>query len=175
MVAVQIANAMFMCAKYQMDAYRARGILPHCEILCGEECTNRPGADAYCEHLYLLVQNQSDLVYKSLGIPAVEDPAAVLGAQMASVARRVNKIGVDYVMDRAFEVAQILADMSKTGELNIADEMIDDIARAVCLALFLNNPEDAIDSKMLRVLTALKKMFPRQFNKQPSEDSDVFE
>lgn len=167
---------MFMCAKYQMDAYRARGILPHCEVLCGEECTNRPGVDAYCEHLYLLVQNQSDLVYKSLGIPTVEDPAAVLGTQMAGVARRVNRIGVDHVMDRAFEVAQILADLSKTGELNIAEDTICDIARAVCLGLFLNNPADAIDSKMLRVLTALKKMFPRQFNKWPLEDSSgVFE
>jgi hypothetical protein len=130
----------------------------------------------YCEHLYLLVQNQSDLVYKSLGIPTVEDPAAVLGTQMASVARRVNKIGVDYVMDRAFDVAQILADLSKTGELNIADDTIYDIACAVCLGLFLNNPEDAIDSKMFRVLTALKKMFPRQFGKWPSENSSgVFE
>lgn len=167
---------MFMCAKYQMDAYRARGILPHCEVLCGEECTNRPGAGPYCEHLYLLVQNQSDLVYKSLGIPTVEDPKAVLGAQMEIVARRVDRIGVDYIMDRACDVALILADLSQTGKLNVAENVINDIARAVCLGLFLDNPEDAIDSKMLRVLTALKKMFPRQFNRWASEDSpDVFE
>jgi hypothetical protein len=132
--------------------------------------------DAYCEHLYLLVQNQSDLVYKSLGIPTVEDPAAVMGTQMAGVARRVNRIGVNNVMNRAFEVAQILADLSKTGELNIAEDTIYDIASAACLGLFLDNPQDAIDTKMLRVLTTLKKMFPRQFSKSLSEDSSgVFE
>jgi hypothetical protein len=115
-------------------------------------------------------------VYKSLGIPTVEDPAAVMGTQMACVARRVNRIGVDHVMDRAFEVAQILADLSKTGELNIAEDTIYDIASAACLGLFLDNPQDAIDTKMLRVLTTLKKMFPRQFSKSLSEDSSgVFE
>jgi len=167
---------MFMCAKYQMDAYRARGMLPHCEVLCSEDCTNRPGVDANCEHLYLLVQNQSDLVYKSLDIPAVEDPKAILGAQMDHVAKRVNRVGADYIMDRAFDIALILSELSKKGELNIAGNLINDIAYAVSLGLFLDNPEDAIDEKMLRVLAALKKIFPGQFE-GPAWDGhqDVFE
>jgi len=66
--------AIFACANYHIDAYRARGILPYCEVLRGEECTNRSGADTYYERLYLFVQSESDLVYKRLGIPAVEDP-----------------------------------------------------------------------------------------------------
>jgi hypothetical protein len=160
---------MFMCAKYQMDAYRARGILPHCEVLCGEDCTNRSSVGTYCEHLYLLVQNQSDLVYKSLGIPAVEDPKAVLGAQIDNVAKRVNRVGVDYITDRAFEIALILSELSKKGELNIAEDLINDIAYVVSLGIFLDNPEDMIDDKMFRVLAALKKIFPAQFERHPFE------
>jgi hypothetical protein len=165
-----------MCAKFQMDAYRARGMLPHCEVLCGEDCTNRSGEGTHCEHLYLLVQNQSDLVYKSLGIPAVEDPKAILGAQMDNVAKRVNRVGADFIMDRAFDISLILSELSKKGDLNIAGNLIDDIAYAVLLGLFLDNPEDTIDDKMFRVLAALKKMFPGQFERPASEGpQDVFE
>lgn len=165
-----------MCAKFQMDAYRARGMLPHCEVLCGEDCTNRSGVGTHCEHLYLLVQNQSDLVYKSLGIPAVEDPKAILGAQMDNVAKRVNRVGADFIMDRAFDISLILSELSKKGDLNIAGNLIDDIAYAVSLGLFLDNPEDTIDDKMFRVLAALKKMFPGQFERPASEGpQDVFE
>jgi hypothetical protein len=160
---------MFMCAKYQMDAYRARGILPHCDILCAEDCTNHSGAGIYCEHLYLLVQNQSDLVYKNLGIPAVEDPRSVLGVEMDNVARRVDRVGVNYISDRAFDIALILSDLSKNAELNIGKDLINDIAYVILLSLFLDNPEDAIDVNMFRVLKALKKVFPTQFD-QPALD-----
>jgi len=166
---------MFMCGKFQMDAYRARGMLPHCEVLCSEDCTNRLGVGTHCEHLYLLVQNQSDLVYKSLGIPAVEDPKAILGAQMDNVAKRVNRVGADFIIDRAFDISLILSELSKKGDLNIAGNLIDDIAYAVSLGLFLDNPEDTIDVKMFRVLAALKKMFPGQFERPASEGPrDVF-
>ncbi|MGZ7131438.1 MAG: hypothetical protein ACXVIX_09850 [Halobacteriota archaeon] len=152
-----------MCAKYQMDAYRVRGMLPHCEVLCGEDCTNRLSSGTYCEHLYLLIQNEGDLVYKSLDIPVVEDPKAVLGSQMDNVAKRVNRVGADYITDRAFDIALILSEISTKGHLNISSNLIDDIAYAVSLGLFLDNPADAIDVKMFRVLLALKKMFPEQF------------
>jgi hypothetical protein len=158
---------MFMCAKYQMDAYQARGMLPHCEVLCGEDCTNRSGPGTYCEHLYLLVQNQGDLVYKNMDIPAVEDPKAILGTQMDNVAKRVNRVGADYITDRAYEISLILSDLSTKGSLNIAANVLDDIAYVVALGLFLDNPEDAIDVKMFRVLAALQKMFPEQFEKPP--------
>ncbi len=161
---------MFMCVKFQMDAYRARGMLPHCEVLCGEDCTNRSGAGNHCEHLYLLIQSQSDLVYKSLGIPAVEDPKAILGVEMDNVAKRVNRVGADFILDRAFDISLILSELSKKGDLNIAGNLIDDIAYAVSLGLFLDNPEDTIDDKMLRILAALKKMFPGQFERPASEE-----
>jgi hypothetical protein len=159
---------MFMCDKFQMDAYRARGMLPHCKVLCSEDCTNRLGSGTYCEHLYLLVQGQGDLVYKSLDIPVVEDPKAVLGSQMDNVAKRVNRVGADYIMGRAFEISLILSELSEKGRLNIAANLIDDIAYAVSLGLFLDNPEDAIDDRMFRILAALKKMLPEQFEKPPS-------
>jgi hypothetical protein len=152
---------MFMCAKFQMDAYRARGMLPYCEVICAEDCTNRSGT--FCEHLYLLVQNRSDLIYKNMGIPVVEDPKAILGAQIDNVAKRINRVGADYIMDRAFDISLILSELNKKGSLNIATNLIDDIAYAVSLGLFLDNPEDAIDVKMFRVLRALKKIFPGQF------------
>ncbi|MGZ4925224.1 MAG: hypothetical protein ACXV4B_02085 [Halobacteriota archaeon] len=154
---------MFMCDKYRMDAYRARGMLPHCQVLCDEDCTNHPDAGTYCEHLYLLVQDQSDLVYKSLGIPAVDDPKAILGAQMDNVVKRVNRVGADYIMDSAFDVSVILSELSEKGALNISENLIRDIAYTVALGLFLDNPEDTLDLKMFRVLAALKKMFPEQF------------
>ena len=165
-----------MCAKFQMDAYRARGILPHCEVLCGEDCTNRSGVGTHCEHLYLLVQNQSDLAYKSLGIPVVEDPKVILGIQMDNVAKRVNRVGADFIMDCASDISLILSELSKKGDLNIAGNLIEDIACAVSLGLFLDNPEDTIDDKMFRILAALKKMVPGQFE-GPALDGpqDVFD
>ena len=156
---------MFMCDKFQMDAYRARGMLPHCEVLCSEDCTNRSDSGTYCEHLYLLVQEQGDLVYKSLGIPAVEDPKAILGTQIDNVAKRVDRVGADYITDRAFDISLILSELSKNGRLNIPANLIDDIAYSVSLGLFLDNPADAINEKMFRVLAVLKKMFPQQFEK----------
>ncbi|MGZ4862370.1 MAG: hypothetical protein ACXV2E_06265 [Halobacteriota archaeon] len=159
-----------MCDKYRMDAYRARGMLPHCQVLCDEDCTNHPDAGTYCEHLYLLVQDQSDLVYKSLGIPAVDDPKAILGAQMDNVAKRVNRVGADYIMDSAFDVSVILSELSEKGALNISENLIRDIAYTVTLGLFLDNPEHTLDLKMFRVLAALKKMFPEQFAMPAAKD-----
>jgi len=152
-----------MCDKYQMDAYRARGMLPHFEVLCHDDCTNHPDAGTYCEHLYLLVQNRSDLVYRSLGIPAIDDPKAILGTQMNNVTKRVNRVGADYIMDSAFDISLILSKLSKEGALNIPESLIRDIAYTVTLGLFLDNPEDTLDPKMFRVLAALKKIFPDQF------------
>jgi hypothetical protein len=103
-----------------------------------------------------------------MDIPAVEDPKAILGTQMDNVAKRVNRVGADYIMDRAFDISLILSELSQKGRLNIAANLIDDIAYAVSLGLFLDNPEDAIDFKMFRVLAALKKMFPEQFEEPPS-------
>jgi hypothetical protein len=159
-----------MCDKYRMDAYRARGMLPHCQVLCDEDCTNHPDEGTYCEHLYLLIQEQSDLVYKSLGIPAVDDPKAILGVQMDNVAKRVNRVGADYIMDSAFDVSVILSELSEQGALNISENLIRDIAYTVTLGLFLDNPEDTLDLKMLRVLAALKKIFPEQFAMPAAEN-----
>ncbi len=159
-----------MCDKYQIDAYRARGMLPHCEVLCPEDCTNHPDTGTYCEHLYLLVQNQSDLVYRSLGIPSLDDPKAILGAQMDNVAKRVNRVGADYIMDSAFDISLILSELSKEGALNIPENLIRDIAYTVTLGLFLDNPEDTLDLKMFRVLAALKKIFPEQFAIRAAEN-----
>jgi len=161
---------MFMCDKYRMDAYRARGMLPHCQVLCDEDCTNQPETGTYCEHLYLLVQDQSDLVYRSLGIPAVDDPKVILGAQMDNVAKRVNSVGADYIMDSAFDVSAILSELSEKGALNISENLIRDIAYTVTLGLFLDNPEDTLDPKMFRVLAALKKIFPEQFAMRAAEN-----
>ncbi|HYA32592.1 MAG TPA: hypothetical protein VEG65_01140 [Candidatus Bathyarchaeia archaeon] len=158
-----------MCDKYRMDAYRARGMLPHCEVLCGEDCTNHPDAGTYCQHLYLLVQDHSDLVYKSLGIPTVDDPKAILGAQIDNIATRVNRVGADCITDSAFDVSLILSELSKKGALNISENLIQDIAYIVTLGLFLDNPEDTLDLKMFRVLAALKKIFPEQFAMRAAE------
>jgi hypothetical protein len=105
-----------------------------------------------------------------LGIPAVEDPKAILGVEMDNVAKRVNRVGADFILDRAFDISLILSELSKKGDLNIAGNLIDDIAYAVSLGLFLDNPEDTIDDKMLRILAALKKMFPGQFERPASEE-----
>jgi hypothetical protein len=88
---------------------------------------------------------------------------------MDNVARRVDRVGVDYIMDRAFDIALVLSELSKKAELNIGEDLINDIAYVVSLSLFLDNPEDAIDVNMFRVLKALKKIFPAQFD-QPVLD-----
>ena len=163
---------MFMCDKYRMDAYRARGMLPHCQVLCDEDCTNQPDTGTYCEHLYLLAQDKSDLVYRSLGIPVVDDPKAILGAQMDNVAKRVERIGADDIMDSAFDVSVILSELSEKAALNISENLIRDIAYTVTLGLFLDNPEDTLDFKMFRVLAALKKIFPEQFAMRAAENRD---
>ena len=97
-----------------------------------------------------MVQDQSDLVYRSLGIPAIDDPKAILGAEMDNVAKRVNRVGADYIMDCAFDISCILSDLSKQGALNIPENLISDIAYTVTLGLFLDNPEDTLDPKMFR-------------------------
>ena len=163
---------MFMCDKYRMDAYRARGMLPHCQVLCDEDCTNQPETGTYCEHLYLLVQDQTDLAYRSLGIPAVDDPKAILGAQMDNVAKRVDRVGADYIMESAFDVSVILSELSEKAALNISENLIRDIAYTVTLGLFLDNPEETLDFKMFRVLAALKKIFPEQFAMHAAENRD---
>jgi hypothetical protein len=117
-----------------------------------------------------LVQGQSDLVYRSLGIPVVDDPRAILGAQMDNVAKRVNRVGADYIMDSAFDISCILAELSKLGALNIPENLISDIAYAVTLGLFLDNPEDTLDPQMFRVVWALKKIFPEQFVMRAAEN-----
>jgi hypothetical protein len=106
-----------------------------------------------------------------MGIPVVEDPKAILGTQIENVAKRINRVGADYIMDRAFEISLILSELNKKGRLNIATNLIGDIAYAVSLGLFLDNPEDAIDTKMFRVLRALKKMFPEQFESPKSRNA----
>ncbi len=154
---------MFMCDKYQIDAYKARGILPHCKPLCDDNCSNYSQSGGYCEHLYLLVQNPGDQVYKRLGIPFVEDPRALLGVQVENMSKRVNKVGFTHVMDRAYEIALILSELSDRGDLNLPDDDTNDLAYAVALGLFLDDPRDAIDERMLAALKALKKTLPDQF------------
>ncbi len=154
---------MFMCDKYQIDAYKARGILPHCEPLCDDNCSQHSGSGGYCEHLYVLIQNPSDQVYKRLGIPFVDDPREVLGAQVENISKRVNKVGFTYILDRASEISLILSELSDRGDLNVPDDDTSDLAYAVALGLFLDDPHDAIDPKMLAALKALKITLPEQF------------
>jgi|GEM_PF-237750 len=168
--------AMFMCDRYQMDAYKARGILPHCSVLCDDDCTNHSHTGGYCEHLYLLIQNQSDLVYKSLGIPTLEDPRVILGAQIENVAKRVNKVGIDDIMHCAIEISRILSGVSEKADLNVPEDTITSLAHAVSLGLFLDDPRDAIDEKMLGVLLTLKKLISKHSEMHTAPDlEDDFE
>ncbi len=153
-----------------MDAYKARGMLPHCEPLCDNDCSQHQQSGGYCEHLYLLIQNQSDHVYKRLGIPFVEDPKVVLGTQIENVAKRVNKVGFTHILDRAFEISLILAELSDRGDLNIPDNKIDDLAYTVALGLFLDDPYDAIDPRMFAALKAMQKTLPEQFKSTATPD-----
>ncbi len=153
-----------MCDKYRIDAYKARGILPHCKRLCDDNCSDHSQSGSYCEHLYLLVQSPSDHVYKRLGIPFVEDPRAILGAQVENISRRVNKVGFTYILDRAHEIALILSELSDRGDLNVSEQDTHDLAFAVALGLFLDDPHDAIDTRMLTALKTTQKTLPQQFN-----------
>ncbi|MGZ7190132.1 MAG: hypothetical protein ACXVI4_07495 [Halobacteriota archaeon] len=153
-----------------MDAYKARGMLPHCKPLCDDNCSQHSQHSGYCEHLYLLVQNPSDHVYKRLGIPFVEDPRAVLGAQVENISKRVNKVGFTHIMDRAYEISLILSELSDRGDLNVPDGDTNDLAYAVTLALFLDDPHDAIDARMFAALKALKKTLPEQFKAVTTPD-----
>ena len=163
---------MFMCDKYQMDAYKARGILAHCKPLCHDDCSNHLQSGSYCEHLYLLVQNPSDQVYKRLGIPFVEDPRAILGAQVENISKRVNKVGFAYILERAHEVSLILSELSDRGDLSVSDEDVHDLAYAVTLGLFLDDPHDGIDTRMLAALKTLQKTLPEQFKAVNVADVD---
>jgi hypothetical protein len=89
---------------------------------------------------------------------------------MDNVAKRVNRVGADYIMDSAFDISLILSELSKEGALNIPENLIRDIAYTVTLGLFLDNPEDTLDLKMFRVLAALKKIFPEQFAIRAAEN-----
>ncbi|MGZ7145156.1 MAG: hypothetical protein ACXVIA_00325 [Halobacteriota archaeon] len=152
-----------MCDKYQMDAYKARGILPHCKPLCDDNCSNHSLSGGYCDHLYLLVQNPSDHVYKRLGIPFVEDPRALLGTQVENISKRVDKVGFTNILDRAHEISLILSELSDRGGLNVPDDDTNDLAYAVALGLFLDDPRDVIDERMLAALKALRRTLPEQF------------
>jgi hypothetical protein len=102
----------------------------------------------------------------------VDDPKAILGAQMDNVAKRVERVGADDIMHSAFDVSVILSELSEKAALNISENLIRDIAYAVTLGLFLDNPEDTLDFKMFRVLAALKKIFPEQFAMRAAENRD---
>lgn len=165
---------MFMCDKYKMDAYKARGITPHYDALCNDDCTLKSGTGGHCEHLYLLIQNEFDRTYSNLGIPVVEGPTAVLKTEVQNISERINMIGVERIMDCAFEISLILSEITEDGRLNIPNDVLNNIAYAVVLGLFLDNPEEVIDRKMLRALSLIKEMRPDSFNRYypgyPNED-----
>ncbi|MGB8311858.1 MAG: hypothetical protein WCE81_08340 [Halobacteriota archaeon] len=165
---------MFMCDKYKMDAYKARGITPHYDALCNDDCTLNSSTGGHCEHLYLLIQNEFDRTYSNLGIPVVEGPTAVLKTEVQNISERINMIGVDRIMDCAFEISLILSEITQDGHLNIPNDVLNDIAYSVVLGLFLDNPEEVVDRKMLRALSLIKEMAPDSFNRYypgyPNED-----
>jgi hypothetical protein len=165
---------MFMCDKYKMDAYKARGITPHYDALCNDDCTLNSSTGDHCKHLYLLIQNEFDRTYSNLGIPVVEGPTAILKTEVQNISERINMIGVDRIMDCAFEISLILSEITQDGHLNIPNDVLNDIAYSVVLGLFLDNPEEVVDRKMLRALSLIKEMAPDSFNRYypgyPNED-----
>ena len=165
---------MFMCDKYKMDAYKARGITPHYDALCNDNCTLNPSTGGHCEHLYLLIQNEFDRTYSNLGIPVVEGPTAVLKTEVQNISERINMIGVERIMDCASEISLILSEITQDGHLNIPNDVLNNIAYSVVLGLFLDNPEEVVDRKMLRALSLIKEMAPDSFNRYypgyPNED-----
>ncbi|MGZ4912821.1 MAG: hypothetical protein ACXVI3_04825 [Halobacteriota archaeon] len=100
----------------------------------------------------------------------MEDPRAVLGAQVENISKRVNKVGFTHIMDRAYEISLILSELSDRGDLNVPDGDTNDLAYAVTLALFLDDPHDAIDARMFAALKALKKTLPEQFKAVTTAD-----
>ena len=165
---------MFMCDKYKMDAYKARGITPHYDALCNDDCTVNSSTGSHCEYLYLLIQNEFDRTYTNLGIPVVDGPTAVLKTEVQNVSERINMIGVERIMNCAFEISLILSEITEDGRLNIPNDVLNNIAYSVVLGLFLDNPEEVIDRKMLRALSLIKEMRPDSFNRYypgyPNED-----
>jgi hypothetical protein len=73
-------------------------------------------------------------------------------------------IGAERIMDCAFEISLILSGISEDGRLNIPSDVLNDIAYSAVLGLFLNNPKDVIEGKMLRALSLIKEMEPGRFN-----------
>lgn len=155
---------MFMCDKFRMDAYKARGITSHYDTLCTDDCTKNSRTGSYCEHFYLLIQNEFDRTYAHLGVPVVEGPTAVLKTEVQNITERINMIGAERIMDCAFEISLILSGISEDGRLNIPSDVLNDIAYSAVLGLFLNNPKDVIEGKMLRALSLIKEMEPGRFN-----------
>ncbi len=159
-----------MCNKFHIDAYKARGMLPHCKSLCDDDCSHHSQTGGYCEHLYLLIQDASDQVYKSLGIPFIEDPRAILGTQVENISKRVNKVGFAHILDRANEISLILGELSDRGDLNVPEDAINDLAYVVALGLFLDDPRDAVDERIFTALKALQKTLPEQFRAANTPD-----
>ena len=60
-------------------------------------------------------------------------------------------------MDGAFEISLILSELLEKG-LKLPKDTISELANAVLLGLFLDDPQDTIDHKKLRVLSTLKKV-----------------
>ncbi len=153
-----------------MDAYKARGLLPHCNRLCDEDCSNHLESGGYCEHLYLLIQNPGDQIYKRLGIPFIEDPRGILGTQVENISKRVNKVGFTQILDRAHEISLILSELSDLGDLNVPEDDVRDLGYVVALGIFLDDPRDAIDERMFAALKAMKRTLPEEFKAATSPD-----
>jgi hypothetical protein len=83
-------------------------------------------------------------------------------------------IGVERIMDCAFEISLILSEITQDGHLNIPNDVLNNIAYSIVLGLFLDNPEEVVDRKMLRALSLIKEMAPDSFNRYypgyPNED-----
>jgi hypothetical protein len=60
-------------------------------------------------------------------------------------------------MDGAFEISLILSELLEKG-LEVPKDTISELANAASLGLFLDDPQDTIDHKMLRVLSTLKNV-----------------
>jgi hypothetical protein len=60
-------------------------------------------------------------------------------------------------MDGAIEISLILSELLENG-LKAPKDTISKLANAVSLGLFLDDPRDTIDYKMLRVLSTLKNV-----------------
>ncbi len=63
-------------------------------------------------------------------------------------------------MDGAFEISLILPELLEKG-LKLPKDTITELANAILLRFFLDDPQDTVDHKMLRVLSTLKRWFKR--------------